>query len=62
MNEHRVHQIFEVSLLLKGAHALVECVGAVVLAFVSTNAIVSLANSLTQEELVEDPMISSPAI
>lgn len=55
MNEHRVHQIFEVSLLLKGVHALIECVGGVVLAFVSTNAIVSLANSLTQEELVEDP-------
>ncbi len=55
MNEHRVHQIFEVSLLLKGAHALIECVGRIVLAFVSTNAIVSRANSLTQEEFVEDP-------
>jgi uncharacterized membrane protein len=55
MNERRVHQIFEVSLLLKGAHALIECVAGGVLAFVSTNAIVSLANSLTQEELVEDP-------
>ncbi|BAB53700.1 DUF2127 domain-containing protein [Mesorhizobium japonicum] len=55
MNEHRVHQIFEVSLLLKGAHALIECVGGIVLAFVSTDTIVSLANSLTQDELVEDP-------
>ena len=55
MNEHRIHQIFEVSLLIKGAHALIECVGGIVLAFVSTNTIVSLANRLTQDELVEDP-------
>ncbi|WP_188393744.1 hypothetical protein [Mesorhizobium sp. SARCC-RB16n] len=31
MNEQRVHQIFVVSLLLKGAHALVECIGGLVL-------------------------------
>ncbi|TGS48627.1 MULTISPECIES: DUF2127 domain-containing protein [unclassified Mesorhizobium] len=55
MNEQRVHQIFEVSLLLKGAHALIECVGGLLLAFVSTSTIVSLVNRLTQEELVEDP-------
>ncbi|WP_367142383.1 hypothetical protein [Mesorhizobium sp.] len=36
MNEQRVHQIFEVSLLLKGAHALIECVGGLLLALVST--------------------------
>ncbi|TPK92656.1 DUF2127 domain-containing protein [Mesorhizobium sp. B2-4-12] len=55
MNEQRVHRIFEVSLLLKGAHALVECVGGLLLAFVSTSTIVSLVNRLTQEELTEDP-------
>ncbi|TJX42745.1 MAG: DUF2127 domain-containing protein, partial [Mesorhizobium sp.] len=55
MNEQRVHQIFEVSLLLKGAHALIECVGGLLLALVSTSTIVSLVNRLTQEELVEDP-------
>ncbi|RWE31673.1 MAG: DUF2127 domain-containing protein [Mesorhizobium sp.] len=55
MNEQRVHQIFEVSLLLKGAHALLECVGGLLLALVSTSTIVSLVNRLTQEELVEDP-------
>jgi len=55
MNERRIHQIFEISVLLKGAHALVECVGGVVLAFVSTSAITSLVNALTQEELIEDP-------
>jgi len=55
MNERRIHQIFEVSVLLKGAHALIECIGGLVLAFVSTSAITSLVNSLTQEELIEDP-------
>jgi uncharacterized membrane protein len=55
MNEHRIHQIFQISVLLKGAHALVECVGGLVLALVSTSTIVSLVNRLTQEELIEDP-------
>ncbi|TPM84786.1 DUF2127 domain-containing protein [Mesorhizobium sp. B2-3-3] len=55
MNEQRVHQIFEVSLLLKGAHALVECIGGLLLALVSTSTIVALVNKLTQEELTEDP-------
>jgi uncharacterized membrane protein len=54
MNEHRVHQIFQVSVLLKGAHAMVECVGGVVLALISRNTIVNLVNGLTQDELVED--------
>jgi len=55
MNERRIHQIFEVSLLLKGAHALIECVGGLVLAFVSTDTIVSWVKTMTQEELIEDP-------
>ncbi len=55
MNEHRIHQIFQISVLLKGAHALVECLGGLMLALVSTSTIVSLVNRLTQEELIEDP-------
>jgi uncharacterized membrane protein len=55
MNEHRIHQIFEISVLLKGAHALIECIGGLVLAFVSTSAITSLVHALTQDELIEDP-------
>jgi uncharacterized membrane protein len=55
MNERRIHQIFEVSVLLKGAHAFIECIGGLILAFVSTSAIASLVNTLTQEELIEDP-------
>lgn len=55
MNEQRVHRIFEISVLLKGAHALIECVGGLLLAVVGTGTIVSLVNRLTQEELIEDP-------
>ena len=55
MNEHRIHQIFKVSVLLKGAHALIECVGGLALALVSTTTIAALVNRLTQEELIEDP-------
>jgi uncharacterized membrane protein len=55
MNERHVHRIFEIGVLLKGAHALIECIGGLVLAFVSTSAITNLVNALTQEELIEDP-------
>lgn len=55
MNEHRIHQIFELSVLLKGAHAVLECVGGVALALVSTGTIRALGNALTKEELTEDP-------
>jgi uncharacterized membrane protein len=55
MNERRIHQIFLVSVLFKGADALLECIGGLVLAFVSTSAITGPVNTLTQEELIEDP-------
>src|SRR5262245_23541289 len=55
MNERRVHQLFTISVLLKGAHALIECVGGILLAAVSTQAIVDLVNALTQDELIHDP-------
>jgi uncharacterized membrane protein len=54
MNEHRIRQIFVVSVLLKGAHAVIECVGGAALGLISTTTIVNLVNILTQEELVED--------
>lgn len=55
MKEHRIHQLFEVSVLLKGVHALIECIGGIALALISTNTIAVLANRLTQDELIEDP-------
>jgi uncharacterized membrane protein len=55
MNEHRIHQIFQISVLLKGAHAVLECVAGIVVALVSTGTVVNLVNALTQDELIEDP-------
>ena len=43
------------SVLVKGAHAVIECAGGMLLALVSTGAIAAFVNVLTQEELVEDP-------
>jgi uncharacterized membrane protein len=40
---------------IKGVHALIECIGGLALAVVSTGAIAALVNTLTQEELIEDP-------
>ncbi|GAC1041959.1 DUF2127 domain-containing protein [Rhizobium sp. No.120] len=54
MNERRIHQLFEISVLLKGAHALIECLGGIVLALVSTESILRLANRIAQPELLND--------
>jgi uncharacterized membrane protein len=55
MNEPRIHRIFEVSVLLKGAHAVIECIGGLALALASTTSIAGWVNRLTQDELIEDP-------
>ena len=54
-DEHRIHQIFEVGVWLKGIHALIECLSGAVLYVVTTDAIVSWVNFLTREELSNDP-------
>src|SRR5713226_6822923 len=53
--ERNIHQLFEVSVLLKGLHALLEVVGSVFLLFISTGTIAQILTWLTQDELVEDP-------
>ena len=53
--EHRIHQVFRVSVILKGLHALSEIAGGLVFYFVSAPAILGWVNLLTQEELTEDP-------
>lgn len=55
MNEHQVHKIFQIGILLKGAHALIECLGGIALALISTNTIRAFVNWVTQEELIENP-------
>ena len=54
MQEKRIHQIFVVSVLFKGAHALIEMAGGLALYLVSTATIVSTINRWSYDELVED--------
>jgi len=54
MQEKRIHQIFVVSVLFKGAHALIEIVGGLALYLVSTATIVRSINGWSYDELVED--------
>ena len=55
MRERRVHQLFVVSVALKGLHALVETLGGLALAFTSTAAILGWISRFTRNELTEDP-------
>ncbi|PRH88538.1 DUF2127 domain-containing protein [Labrys okinawensis] len=55
MNENRIHKAFQIGVLLKGAHAVLECAGGIGLALVSTNSISAFVNHFTQEELIENP-------
>lgn len=54
MQERQIHRIFEVSVLLKGAHAVIECLSGLALAFASNRAILDLVDRLTRGELLED--------
>lgn len=55
MNERRIRALFRLSILLKGAHALLECAAGLLLAFAGTSAMSRLVERLTQDELLEDP-------
>jgi uncharacterized membrane protein len=54
MQERRIHQIFVVSVLFKGAHALIEIAGGIALYLISTATIVGAINRWSYDELVED--------
>ena len=55
MREKTIHRIFDISVALKGAHAIIEIVGGLLLYLVSTDRIVGWINDFSQEQLVEDP-------
>ena len=55
MTEKRIHQIFVVSVLFKGFHALIEVVGGIALYLTSTATIIGWINRFSQGELTEDP-------
>ena len=53
--EKRIHQVFEASILAKGAFAIGEILGGLALALVGVGTIYRLAVLVTQSELLEDP-------
>lgn len=53
--EEKIHTIFEISLLLKGAHAIFEIVGGILVFLINGTYVLNTVLSLTQEELSEDP-------
>jgi uncharacterized membrane protein len=55
VQEQRIHQIFVVSVLAKGVHALIEIAGGLALYLTSTATIIAWINRLSQGELTEDP-------
>jgi uncharacterized membrane protein len=55
MQERRIHQIFAVSVTLKGLHALIEVIGGAALYLTSTQTIIAWINRFSQGELTEDP-------
>ncbi|HET7708403.1 MAG TPA: DUF2127 domain-containing protein [Sphingomicrobium sp.] len=55
IREKRIHDLFAISVLLKGAHALIEIVGGIALYMLSTKAVVDLLNRFAVGELIEDP-------
>lgn len=54
MQERRIHEIFEVSVLLKGAHAAVEAIGGLALTLTNNQWIRDVVTQTTQSELIED--------
>lgn len=52
--EARIHQLFEIGLLLKAADSVLEVVAGIALALIGGDTIRAIATWLTQHELVED--------
>ena len=55
MQERRIHQIFAVSVALKGLHSLFEIVSGIALYLTSTATIFAWIHALTAGELTQDP-------
>ena len=55
MQEKRIHQIFALSVSLKGLHAIIEIVGGIALYLTSTATILNWIEHFTADELSADP-------
>jgi uncharacterized membrane protein len=51
----RIHRVFEIGLVLKALHSVLEIIGGILLLAVSREYMLRIANLLTQEELLRDP-------
>lgn len=54
-SERTVHRLFEISIVLKGLHALLEIASGAALAVFSTDAIANFVNGITHAELTHHP-------
>lgn len=54
-SEKNIHRVFEIGIILKGLHAILELVGGVLLYTVSINSINWFLTALSSAELLEDP-------
>ena len=55
LNETSIHRVFDVSLILKGIHSVIEIIGGFLVLFVSQQFIIKTILSVTQDELSDDP-------
>ena len=55
IKEANVHRLFEVTLLLKAVHSLMEIVSGAFLSAMSTDTVLRIAKFVTQGELLADP-------
>ncbi len=55
LKEKNIHRVFEVVVVLKGIHAVIEIISGFIVLFITQNFITNVIFSVTQEELIEDP-------
>jgi len=55
VSEKTIHRLFEVGVWLKGLHSLIEIVGGILLAAISTSTITNIVVTLTADELTRHP-------
>jgi uncharacterized membrane protein len=53
--ERRIHEVFRISIAIKGIDGLLEAIGGLILLYISPDRIKGVVSTLTQHELSEDP-------
>lgn len=55
ISEATIHRVFEVALILKAFHSILEILASILVGLISTDTVLQLAKWVTQSELLEDP-------